>query len=207
MPQDPATLAATGLLRLQPGLRVLDACAAPGGKTAQIAAAMQGQGTLVAMERHPDRLSRLNENLVRLGLKAWVQVRQGDAGDPALLATLGTFDRILLDAPCTNTGVLRRRPDARWRFSSARLRTMTGRQHRLLAALLPLLAPQGRLVYSTCSLEPEENGELAAAVCRGQPGFAVVETRDHLPSRDGTDGAFACAIERKPEETPPCSPA
>ena len=207
VPQDPATLAAIGLLRLAPGLRVLDACAAPGGKTAQIAAAMQGQGTLVAMERHADRLSRLNENLVRLGLKAWVQVRQGDAGDPGILGTLGTFDRILLDAPCTNTGVLRRRPDARWRFSAARLRTMTSRQHRLLAALLPLLAPQGRLVYSTCSLEPEENEEQAAAACREQPGFAVVDACSHLPARDSTDGAFACAIERKTVESAPCSPA
>ena len=207
VPQDPSTLAAVELLQPRPGERVLDACAAPGGKTARIAAAMQGQGTLVALERHADRLGRLNENLVRLGLEAWVQARQGDAGDSATLGALGTFDRILLDAPCTNTGVLRRRPDARWRFTSARLRTMVSRQHRLLTALLPLLAPRGRLVYSTCSLEPEENGEQAATVCREQPGFVIVASRSHLPVRDGTDGAFACAIERKEVESPACSPA
>ena len=207
VPQDPSTLAAVDLLQPRPGERVLAACAAPGGKTARIAAVMQGQGTLVALERHADRLCRLNENLVRLGLDTWVQARQGDAGDSATLGEFGTFDRILLDAPCTNTGVLRRRPDARWRFTSARLRTMVSRQHRLLTALLPLLAPRGRLVYSTCSLEPEENGEQAATVCREQPGFVIVASRSHQPVRDGPAGAFACAIERKEVESPACSPA
>jgi 16S rRNA (cytosine967-C5)-methyltransferase len=158
------------------------------------------------MERHADRLVRLNENLVRLGLKAWVQVRQGDAGAAEAARALGAFDRILLDAPCSNTGVLRRRPDARWRFSEARLRTMAARQRRLLTNLLPLLAPRGRLVYSTCSLESEENEELVEAVCRDLPAFACVDTCALLPSRDQTDGAFACAIERKTVESQPCSP-
>lgn len=192
VPQDPATLAAVELLDAQPGQRVLDACAAPGGKTAQLAARMARRGELVAMDLHADRLPRLRENLRRYGLDGWVRVLQGDA---AALLEAG-FDRILLDAPCSNTGVLRRRPDARWRFSLPRLRALAREQRRLLTHLLPLLAPGGRLVYSTCSLEPEENMELLAQVCGGAAGFAVVEWRESRPDRDGMDGAFAAAIER-----------
>ncbi len=207
VPQDPATLTAVELLDLKPGLRVLDACAAPGGKTAQIAGAMRRQGRLVAMDIHADRLKRLHENLRRLGLASWVRVVQGDGGDPGVVRALGSFDRMLLDAPCTNTGVLRRRPDARWRFSEARLKTLLMQQRRLLTGLLPLLPPDGRLVYSTCSLEPEENQETVHEACRALGGFQVVEARAHLPIRDGTDGAFACAIRREPVQSPACSQA
>jgi 16S rRNA (cytosine967-C5)-methyltransferase len=191
VPQDPATLAAVELLRARPGLRVLDACAAPGGKTVQLAARMERQGELVAMELHADRLPRLRENLRRQGLDSWVRVVQGDA---AAMGE-GGFDRILLDAPCSNTGVLRRRPDARWRFSLPRLRALVQEQRRLLTHLLPLLAPGGRLVYSTCSLEPEENEELLAGVCGKAAGWHVAESSARRPDRDGMDGAFAAAIE------------
>jgi 16S rRNA (cytosine967-C5)-methyltransferase len=205
VPQDPATLAAVELLEVKPGLSVLDACAAPGGKTAQIASAMRRQGKLVALEMHADRLSRLHENMRRLGLSDWVKIVQGDGGAAEPVTALGPFDRVLVDAPCSNTGVLRRRPDARWRFSEARIKTMVAQQRRLLMNLLPLLPPDGRLVYSTCSLEPEENQELVAAVCQDLKTFVVAGTRVHFPTRDGTDGAFACAICRKPIESAACS--
>jgi 16S rRNA (cytosine967-C5)-methyltransferase len=206
VPQDPATLAAVRLLRAEPGLRVLDACAAPGGKTAQLAGLMRGTGTLVAMERHGDRIGRLRENLTRLGHDRWVQVIQGDAGQPEAIPAPGRFDRILLDAPCSNTGVLRRRPDARWRFSEARLRTLVAQQRRLLANLLPCIEPGGVLVYSTCSIEPEENQELVAAVCAGQDEFVRGEIHAQRPGDDDMDGAFACAIHRKPLKSAACSP-
>ena len=206
VPQDPATLAAVRLLAPSPGLRVLDACAAPGGKTVQLAARMRSEGTLVAMERHGDRIGRLRENLARCGRDRWVRVVQGDAGDRETVAALGPFDRILLDAPCSNTGVLRRRPDARWRFSEARLHTLAAQQRRLLANLLPSLAPGGVLVYSTCSIEPEENQELVAAACAGQDEYVRGEIHMQRPGDDDMDGAFACAIRRKPLESAACSP-
>ncbi len=198
VPQDPSTLTAVELLQARPGLRVLDACAAPGGKTVQIAARMCRRGELTAVELHADRLARLRANLKRHALDDWVRTMKGDAGDLSA-AAMGRFDRILLDAPCSNTGVLRRRPDARWRFSPARLRDLAARQRRLLAGLLPLLAPGGRLVYATCSLEPEENDEVVAAVCAALPDCVVIGRRETLPFRDGVDGAFAAAIERRPD--------
>lgn len=195
VPQDAATLAAVELLKAAPGQRILDACAAPGGKTGQIAARMERCGELVAMDLHDDRLSRLEENLRRLRLDQWVRVLPGDSGQAEVMEPLGLFDRILLDAPCTNSGVLRRRPDARWRFSAARLRTMVAQQRRLLLNLLPHLATGGRLVYSTCSLEPEENQELIAAILAECHGFKIAAARSRFPPRDNTDGAFACAID------------
>ncbi|MDD5705129.1 MAG: transcription antitermination factor NusB [Kiritimatiellae bacterium] len=195
VPQDPATLEAVRLLDAQPGMRVLDACAAPGGKTAQLAARMQRRGELIALDLHEDRLPRLRANLQRLGLDRWVQVEQADAGE-GTMARWGRFDRVLLDAPCSNTGVLRRRPDARWRFTEPRLQALANQQRRLLSNLLPLLSESGRLVYSTCSLEPEENGELVESVCAAATGFRLVATGERRPARDGTDGAFAAAIER-----------
>lgn len=204
VPQDPATLAAVRLLDVSPGQRVLDACAAPGGKAAQIAARLGpgGGGELVAMDRHADRLRTLRLNLDRLGLRPVVLV-QGDAGDGAALP-VGTFDRILLDAPCTNTGVLRRRPDARWRFSEAHLRKQTAQQLRLLLALLPRLAPGGRLVYSTCSLEPEENALLVAHVLAQLDGFEQIDSLARLPTRDGTDGAFAALLAHRGSHVTTC---
>ena len=190
--QDPAALAAVKLLNVRPGLAVLDACAAPGGKTAQIAAAMAGRGRLVAMDRHADRLNLLRSTLARTR-QAWVEVVQADASRP-LPGALPRFDRILLDAPCSNTGVLRRRPDARWRFSSTRLKRLCAGQQVLLANLLGHLAPGGRLVYSTCSLEPEENRQVVEAVLAKHPGCRLAVTTARFPPRHGTDGAFAAAI-------------
>ena len=192
--QDPATLTAVNLLDVQPGQTVLDACAAPGGKTAQIAARMRGQGKLIAMDLHDDRIALLRSTLARTK-QSWVEVVQGDAmmaaPDDAPL-----FDRILLDAPCSNTGVLRRRPDARWRYSSTRMKALCATQQALLVHLLARLKPGGRLVYSTCSLEPEENIKLVEGVLATQPNARLLETRDRLPFRDATDGAFAACLTR-----------
>ena len=190
--QDPSTLVSVGILDVRPGMTVLDACAAPGGKTAQIAARMGGQGRLVAMDLHADRLETLRATLARTR-QEWVEVVQADASRP-LPAGLPRFDRILLDAPCSNTGVLRRRPDARWRFSSQRLKRLCAGQRGLLANLLRHLAPGGRLVYSTCSLEPEENREVVEAVLAENPNCRLAVTAARFPPRHQTDGAFAAAI-------------
>ena len=106
------------------------------------------------------------------------------------------FHRILLDTPCSNTGVIRRRVDVRWRLQPDFLTEITGRQQHLLSVLLPLLKPGGRLVYSTCSIEPEENEQIIAAVLAKMPGFRELETRALVPHLSGTDGAWCSLIGR-----------
>jgi 16S rRNA (cytosine967-C5)-methyltransferase len=197
--QDPSTACAVDLLDPQPGERILDACAAPGGKTDAVAGRMQGRGELVAFEVHRDRLDRLTENLARLGWDTFVQARQADAtlaADWRRAAGETPFDRILLDVPCTNTGVLRRRADARWRFSEERLAALTALQRSLLDTAAMFLRPGGLLVYSTCSLEPEENTQQIAAWLEAHPAFRHEEQVLLFPPVSRTDGAFAAALRR-----------
>jgi 16S rRNA (cytosine967-C5)-methyltransferase len=194
--QDPATDAAISLMNIQPNLRILDACAAPGGKSIQIAWRMQG-GSLVAMDMYEDRLQTVRTNLARTKLPN-VIVAQGDLvqDNARILAEHGLFDRILLDVPCSNTGVLRRRPDARWRWTTKRMKKLCETQAKLLEAALALLAPGGRIVYSTCSLEPEENRKQIALLRKAHPEVECVGVEERIPTRSQTDGAFACALER-----------
>ena len=192
--QDPATLAAVELLDVHPGMTVLDACAAPGGKTAQIAARMRGKGRLIAMDKHADRLAMLCSTLARTR-QGWVEVVEGDAAAPVAEGVI-RFDRILLDVPCSNTGVLRRRPDARWRFVERRQQKLCAAQQALLANMLQRLAPGGRLVYSTCSLEPEENLRQVEQALANASGVRLEKIEERIPTRAGTDGAFAAAIVR-----------
>lgn len=192
---DPAALAAVRQLQPQPGEEVLDACAAPGGKTFLLAAAMRAQGRLVAMDLHQDRLERLRQNLQRLDCADWVEVRAGDAGD-LTRASGGLFDRILLDAPCSNTGVIRRRPEARWRFTEARLARLVRQQQALLERLSALLKPGGRLVYSTCSLEEEENAEVVAAFLRRHPEFRCLGQYKTFPPQARMDGAYVAVLQK-----------
>jgi len=200
--QDPATASAIELLDLKPGLKVLDACAAPGGKTIQIAWRMgspPAEGSKVlALDLHEDRISTIKENLKRTQLE-WVEVEQANLMEPLneIQARHGLFDRILLDVPCSNSGVLRRRPDARWRWSERRMSKLVKAQQSILAHAAKLLAPGGILVYSTCSLEPEENQELIAAFLKRYSRFQIVKSVEQIPTRNGTDGAFACAVSYK----------
>ncbi|MBQ6340450.1 MAG: MFS transporter [Kiritimatiellae bacterium] len=190
--QDPATAGAVELLDVSSGCSVLDFCAAPGGKTAQIAWRLGGTGRLVAQEVNPKRLARLKQNLARLRLDSVEAVQSVSSIDDRT-----AFDRVLVDAPCSNTGVLRRRPDARWRWSAERLAQLVGLQAQLLDAAAALVAPGGRLVYSTCSNEPEENGEQVTAFLARHSDFVEVARRESVPFETGRDGAFACALERR----------
>jgi len=191
--QDPATLEAVRLLQVAPGQRVLDACAAPGGKAARIARLLQGQGELVALERHADRLPLLRETLERLAPGRNVTLHQADATRVEADDLGGKFDRILLDVPCSNSGVLRRRPDARWRVDPARTSQLIRLQRHLLDNAAHLLAPGGRLVYSTCSIDAAENEEQIAAFLKRYPQFRLADFATLLPP--GTDGAYAAALE------------
>jgi len=195
--QDPATRHAVELLAPMPGERVLDACAAPGGKAFLIAAALGGAHSLVCTDSNEKRLPRLLDNLTRL------QAGEAETAchnwlEPAPAAWHGAFDAILLDVPCSNTGVIRRRIDVRWRLQPADIEAITHTQLRILDNAVPCLKPGGRIVYSTCSIEPEENELLVAAAVESHPQLRLVATRSALPFRDGTDGAFAALLVHHP---------
>src|SRR5579884_2419496 len=196
--QDPSTAVACRLLNPEPGEKILDACAAPGGKTGYIGQLMNNRGVIVACDREPGRLRILRENVARLGVTIAQVVRHDwtQTPVPKAIASLAPFDRILLDAPCTNTGVLRRRVDARWRLSPTDFLRMQKQQITLARALIPLLKAQGILVYSTCSLEPEENEQVVRRILSDWPGLRLEHEQWLLPFRDGFDGAYAARLIR-----------
>ena len=195
--QDPSTAIACQILSPRAGEKILDACAAPGGKTGYIAQLMENRGTIVACDRNPERLQILKENMARLGVGI-VRIFDHDwtrGHIPSEIASMASFHRILLDAPCSNTGVMRRRVDARWRLQPADFPRMQQRQLEIIWALVPLLKPNGTLVYSTCSLEPEENEQVVQALTSASI-LRLEEQKCPLPFQDGLDGAFAAKFIR-----------
>jgi 16S rRNA (cytosine967-C5)-methyltransferase len=192
--QDPATALAPDLLAPKPGERVLDACAAPGGKSAILAATMENTGEIVAVDIAGPRSERLRENLRRLAVSN-VRVETLDLlRDGEVLAEFReSFDRVLIDVPCSNTGVLRRRVDARWRLMPGFPAQMAELQSRLVRAVVPLLKPGGKLVYSTCSIEPEENSGVVAGIIEQFPLLQKLEEISLLPS-SRHDGAYAALL-------------
>lgn len=194
--QDPSTAAASILLDPKPGETILDACAAPGGKTGHVAELMKNQGTIVACDRDQGRLGTLRENLERLGVRI-AQFAQHDwmsEERPTEMAGVSHFDRILVDAPCSNTGVMRRRADLRWRLAPKGFLRMQEQQLCILRATIPLLRAGGVLVYSTCSIEPEENEHVVQTILKEFPSLKLTEQVSVLPFRDGFDGAFAVKL-------------
>lgn len=163
--QDLAAQQAAGLLEAEDGMRVLDACAAPGGKTAHLLERHAVE--VVALDSDPRRLQRVAENLERLALAAELKV--ADAADPASWWDGRLFDRILLDAPCTGSGMVRRHPDARWLKREADIAQLAKSQARLLAALWPLLCRGGTLLYATCSVFRQENQDQVEAFLAMHP--------------------------------------
>jgi 16S rRNA (cytosine967-C5)-methyltransferase len=192
--QDPATSVSVELLDPRPGESVLDACAAPGGKTAMIAGFMEGKGELIAMDVHDDRLDTLQDTIQRTGWD-FVQILKGDAAK-GFPQKEKQFDAILMDVPCLNTGVLRRRIDARWRFTRDRIEMIKKTQRQILNAMSKHVKPGGRMVYSTCSLEVEENEEMVNAWVRTQKEFRLVKAKRLFPPKSGTDGAYAALLVR-----------
>jgi 16S rRNA (cytosine967-C5)-methyltransferase len=189
--QDPSTLLAVRELDPQPGETILDLCAAPGGKTTFIAQMMENQGRLVAHDTFPDRLKLIEENCQRLGVTCVETIL------PSILnSQLSTsFDRVLVDAPCSNTGVLRRRVDLRWRISPEEILRLQKTQLELLRQAASVLKPGGTLVYSTCSLEPEENSEVVKEFLAAHQNFKLASERQLLPFADNVDGAFVARLE------------
>ena len=187
--QDPATAIAVELLDPRPGEKVFDMCAAPGGKTVQIA--WRG-AEVVACEIKSSRRRRLVENLKRTRLDGKVAV----IASPDELGG-EKFAKILVDAPCSNTGVLRRRPDARWNWSEEKLAALVQLQLEILERAAKICADGGCIVYSTCSNEPEENLGVAEKFLARHGEFELAGSRESIPFETGYDGAFAAALKRK----------
>ena len=165
---------------------------APGGKTTLMAQRMLNQGRIVAADISQERLRAVAENCARLGATC-VEC----APSTAAAGTHAAFDRILIDAPCSNTGVMRRRTELRWRIQPGEIDRLRGEQLGLLRQMAPRLKPGGTLVYSTCSLEPDENRGVVDAFLGEHGGaFALDSDRDLLPFRDQVDGAYCARIRR-----------
>lgn len=209
--QDEASQLAVRLFGEAVGPLVLDACAAPGGKSIALAARAVGPGLVVAADRQAKRLMRLTQNLERLGVSN-VAALACDMSRPAPFRI--RFDDVLVDAPCSGTGTLRRHPEIRWRLKPDELPGLAGRQLRILHAAADAVRPGGRLAYSVCSIEPEEGEAVVASFLAERPEFARADPRSHLgavagelvgddlamrtsPLDDGMDGFFAALLTRR----------
>lgn len=173
--QDEASQAVPLLLGVREGDRVLDLCAAPGGKTPTLIRAAGDKGIVVAADRHAHRLRAMQAQFERLGL-AGAHLVELDAAQP--LPFRAAFDRILVDAPCSGTGTLARHPEIRWRLRPGQLAEFHELQSHMLRMALAQLAPGGRLVYSTCSIEPEENEEVVAEALQSDSSIQRVPASD-----------------------------
>ena len=179
--QDIGSQSIVPLLEIEPGQRVLDVCAAPGNKTAQ---AVEAGARVIAADLHFHRLAQargITADLVQL-----------DATRP--LPFPACFERVLVDAPCSGTGTLARNPEIKWRLKPADLADLAGRQRAILTNALAVVAPGGRLVYATCSLETEENQEVVEEVVAHARGWRIAATHERLPGRDAGDGFLAAVI-------------
>jgi len=170
--QDESSMLVGRVVSPEPGMKVLDCCAAPGGKTTHLAELMEDRGEVYACDIHEHKEQLILSQAKRLGLGS-IRTIVSDALRLGEHFAEGTFDRILLDAPCTGLGVLRRKPDIKWMKQEPDIQAMANLQRKLLQAVHPLLKPGGILVYSTCSTEPEENERLIRQFVRETPGFAL----------------------------------
>ena len=155
---------------------------------------------VTACEVNPKRRRRLEENLARLklGVEVVPELPPLPGGIPTPASGFGLFHKVLVDAPCSNTGVLRRRPDARWGWSAEKMASLVALQAEILDACAARVGPGGALVYSTCSNEPEENTGQVEAFAARHPEFTLGESRESVPHVSGTDGAFAARLVRAP---------
>jgi 16S rRNA (cytosine967-C5)-methyltransferase len=198
-------MAVARILDPQPQEEVLDLCAAPGGKTTHLAALMGDRGRIVAVERHAGRADALRRTAARMHA-ASIEVRTADAAKAH-----GTYDRVLVDPPCSDLGTLAARPDARWRKTPDDVAALAAEQGRILDAAAAAVRPGGVLVYSTCTISPAENEERIAAFLRQHGDYAlddppsdgpvwdhptVPRLKQTLPHRDGTDGFFIARLRR-----------
>ncbi len=204
--QDESTGIPCKLLEVKPGMRVLDLCAAPGGKTAFLADMMNNEGEIIALDRYESRLKILSKNLERLGVtNVKTIVVEAEAFQDEEL-----FDRVLIDAPCSGLGTLTKKPDIKWKRDLGDIRKIVNIQYELIKKGASLVKPGGILVYSTCTIEPEENFEIVRKFIDEQPGFQLLNARDFIaeelvgengcvqtyPNVHQIDGSFAAKLQR-----------
>jgi 16S rRNA (cytosine967-C5)-methyltransferase len=204
--QDEASMLIARLLAPEPGATVADVCAAPGTKTTHLAELMDNRGRILAFDREPTRLVRVGEAAARLGISI-IDARVGPVESLAKDFP-AACDGVLVDAPCSNLGVLRRNPEVKWRRQPSDIALASQRQREILGSAAAMVRPGGRLVYATCSLEPEENDDVARAFLAAKPEFRLDPPDDFplpldaggwlrcLPHRHGTDGFSAVRFRR-----------
>ncbi|QDT39877.1 transcription antitermination factor NusB [Stratiformator vulcanicus] len=190
--QDETAMSAADTLAPQPGQRILDLCAAPGTKTTHLAELMRNEGELVATDLSDNRVRRIERGCRRLSLTIVnaIAILESGEGIPP-----GEFDGVLVDAPCTNSGVLGKRPEARWRLKPSDATVLSEIQRKLLARALERTRSGGRVLYSTCSIEPEENEQVVQAVLSGRDEWRLESSRLFLPGRP-SDGGFQALLVR-----------
>lgn len=205
--QDEGAQLIAPILDPRKGERVLDACAGMGGKTTHMAEIMGNEGEIIALDSDEGRLNLLRENTERLGIKI---IKEKKADSTSNLSNLGTFDRILVDAPCSGLGVLRRHPEGKWRKKEGIIGEFQKIQMNILRNVSSLLKPQGKIVYCSCSTEHEEGEEVIKSFIRENSGFYLDDLTSYLPEtvlengffrvyphRHGTDGFFAARLRRE----------
>ncbi len=196
--QDRSAQRVAPLLQPQPGDRILDACAAPGGKATHLAELVGDKAEIWAVDRSAGRLKRVAANAARLGV-ASIQALMADAARlfEDRPGWKQSFQRILIDAPCSGLGTLARHPDARWRMTPALIEALLPQQRALLDGLVPLLAPDGRLVYATCTMHPAENAAQVEALLKREQGIQLTEQFQCWPdTSNGGDGFYAAVLQR-----------
>ena len=211
--QDEGSQLLAWLLAPRRGEMVADYCAGAGGKTLALAMLMRGSGRLYAMDVSAKRLAALSPRAVRAGVSSIHPLVLSGDNDARVKRLAGKLDRVLVDAPCSGFGTLRRNPDLKWRHGETAVRELAAKQARILASAARLVKPGGRLVYATCSVLPEENEAIADAFLETRPDFGLLPCKDLLaaqhvsidsehyfrlwPHRHGTDGFFAAAFQKK----------
>jgi 16S rRNA (cytosine967-C5)-methyltransferase len=185
--QDHSSILVASAVGVQPGMRVLDLCSAPGGKTTHLAELMDNRGKLTACDIDPKRLDTVTSLCQRLGVKGVETVLLKESDEPPA----GPFDAALVDVPCSNTGVLGRRPEVRWRIKPSEFEHLIRLQTKLLLQAVERVKPGGVVVYSTCSIEPDENAGVVKAVCRAIKGLALEAEHTSIPGRPSDGGYWA----------------
>jgi len=204
--QDESTGIPCKLLDVKPGMRVMDLCAAPGGKTAFLADMMNNEGEIIALDRYESRLKILRKNLDRLGVTCVDTI----VGEAEIYETEELFDRVLIDAPCSGLGTLTKKPDIKWKRDLGDIRKIVNIQYELLKKGATLLKPGGILVYSTCTIEPEENFDIIRKFLDEQPGYRLLNAKEFVseelvgdngcvqtfPNVHQIDGSFAAKLQK-----------
>ncbi|MDP8218507.1 MAG: 16S rRNA (cytosine(967)-C(5))-methyltransferase RsmB [Candidatus Theseobacter exili] len=187
--QDITALRISEALKAEPEDIIADLCSSPGGKTTALGEIMQGNGRIISVEKSSDRIKLLTNAVKRTGIKI-IDVVEEDVMSLSEKTGAGTFDKVLIDVPCSNTGTLRRRVEARWKYSKEGVKRLSSTQKELLKSASQLVCKGGTLLYATCSIEPEENNEVAKWFSENFPGFKLDAEKQFLPSEEEGDGGF-----------------